>query len=93
MRKSYPGALSNLLPFSRSWKEFAKSPICVTKPRIVDLFDVFYTVVYMLKTDCQWRVLLGDYPKREMVCAYFSKWKKPDVGGMSALECALKNQI
>ncbi|ABI59767.1 transposase-like protein [Nitrosomonas eutropha C91] len=45
----------------------------VTKPRIIDLFAVFCTVVYILKTDCQWRALPGDHPKWETIYTYFSK--------------------
>lgn len=88
MRKTYPSDLSR--------EQFAViQPILegvrkVTKPRTVDLFDVFCGVVYVLKTGCQWRALPSDYPKWETVYAYFSKWRKPAADGMSALEHALK---
>ena len=28
-----------------------------TKPRVVDLYDVLYAILYVLKSGCQWRML------------------------------------
>ena len=33
-----------------------------TKPRTVDLYDVFCGVLYLLKSGCQWRMLPVDFP-------------------------------
>jgi transposase len=61
-----------------------------TKPRRVDLYEVFCAVLYLLHTGCQWRFLPRDFPKWETVHAYFSKWSQPDQHGVSVLEQALK---
>ena len=33
-----------------------------TKPRTVDMYDVFCGVLYLLKSGCQWRMLPVDFP-------------------------------
>ena len=48
-----------------------------TRPRTVDLFDVFNGVLYILKTGCQWRMLPKEYPKWRTVHEYFSIWREP----------------
>ena len=45
-----------------------------TKPRTLDVYDVFCAVVYVLKSCCQWRMLPSDYPKWGTVYSYFRQW-------------------
>ena len=47
-----------------------------TKPRTVDLWEVFNGVLYVLKEGCRWRSLPKEYPKWRTVYDYFSKWKE-----------------
>lgn len=61
-----------------------------TKPRTVDLYEVFCAVLYLLRTGCQWRALPSDFPKWRTVHAYFAQWSEPDETGVSLLERALK---
>jgi transposase len=61
-----------------------------TKPRTVDLYEVWCAVLYLLKSGCQWRMLPGEFPKWRTVHSYFAKWNEPDENGVSALERALK---
>ncbi|WP_107852336.1 IS5 family transposase [Oceanimonas marisflavi] len=61
-----------------------------TKPRTVDLYEVWCAVLYLLRTGCQWRALPNDFPQWQTVYSYFSKWRAPDDQGMSLLERALK---
>ena len=61
-----------------------------TKPRTVDLYEVFCAVLYLLKSDCQWRMLPRDFPKWRTVHSYFAKWSEPGPDGISVLERALK---
>jgi len=60
-----------------------------TKPRTVDLYEVWCAVLYVLRTGCQWRALPRDFPKWITVYSYFAKWNAPRDGG-SLLEQALK---
>jgi len=44
-----------------------------TKPRTVDLYEVFCGVLYLLKSGCQWRMLLGEFPKWRTVHSYLGQ--------------------
>lgn len=61
-----------------------------TKPRTVDLYEVFCAVLYLLCTGCQWRALPSDFPKWRTVHSYFAKWSEPNEDGVSVLEQTLK---
>ena len=61
-----------------------------TKPRKVDLYEVWCAVLYLLRTGCQWRALPNDFPKWQTVYSYFAKWNTPNEQGVSLLERALK---
>ncbi len=61
-----------------------------TKPRTVDLYEVFCGVLYLLKSGCQWRMLPGEFPKWRTVHSYFARWSELDQDGISVLERALK---
>ena len=62
-----------------------------TKPRTVDLYEVFNAVLYLLKSGCQWRMLPEGFPNWVTVYAYFAKWNAPNMDGMSVLERALEH--
>ena len=70
MRKSYPSDISkeqfeHILPILESARK-------KTKPRTVDLYDVFCGLLYILRTGCQWRQLPHDFPKwRTLFKAFF----------------------
>ena len=61
-----------------------------SKPRTVDLHEVFNALLYLLKSGCQWRMLPEGFPNWVTVYAYFAKWSAPDQDGVSALERVLK---
>ena len=87
-RKSYPSDISReqferICPLLEAVRKR-------TKPRTVDLHEVFNAVLYLLKSGCQWRMLPEGFPKWVTVYAYFAKWSKPGPDGVSALERALK---
>jgi len=48
-----------------------------TKPRTVDLQEVFNAVLYLLKSSCQWRMLPEGFPNWVTVYSYFAKWSAP----------------
>ena len=65
-----------------------------TKPRTVDLYDVFCGVLYLLKSGCQWRMLPADFPDWRTCYKYFRQWsERPDPAKYSILEQVLKNRL
>jgi transposase len=62
-----------------------------TRPRRVDLYDVFCAILYLLKNACVWRALPSDFPSVSTVRYYFDLWGKAGVGEeLNLLEQALK---
>ncbi len=61
-----------------------------TKPRKLDLYDIFNALLYVVKTGCQWRALPKDYPKYVTVHRYFRIWSEEGTEGKSILEQVLK---
>ena len=49
-----------------------------TKPRTVDLYDVFCGVLYLLKSGCQWRMLPADFPDWRTCSSIFRERPGPD---------------
>lgn len=89
MRQTYPSDISReqfepILPILESARK-------TTKPRTIDLYDVFCAVLYLLKSGCQWRMIPNDFPKWRTVHSYFQQWSEPrNDGDPSLLEQALK---
>ena len=90
MRAVYPSDISR--------EQFAKIlPILEqsrsrTRPRTVDLYEVFCGILYLLKSGCQWRMLPRDFPKWRTCHMYWQQWSEPreDYDDLSLLEVALK---
>jgi len=61
-----------------------------TKPRTIDLYDVFCGILYVLKSGCQWRMLPADFPTWQTCYAYWRKWNEKIDENPSLLEEALK---
>lgn len=90
MRKSYPSDITReqfekILPLLESARK-------KTRPRTLDLYEVFCAILYLLKTGCQWRMLPAEtFPSWNSVYAYFAIWTaKNDGTQTSILEDALK---
>ena len=65
-----------------------------TKPRTVNLYDVFCGVLYLLKSGCQWRMLPVDFPDWRTCYQYFRQWsERPGPGQDSILERVLKKSV
>lgn len=88
MRKKYPSDISRE-QFDQI-KALLEGVRKRTKPRKVELYEVFCAVLYLLKSGCQWRMLPSEFPKWRTVHSYYAKWSEPDQDGVSVLERALK---
>jgi transposase len=88
MRKTYPSDVSRE-QFEKI-RPILESARRKTKPRKLDIYDVFCAVLYLLKSGCQWSMLPSDLPKRSSVHAYFTIWKERRADESSILEEVLK---
>ena len=92
MRISYPSDISQeqfetILPLLESARK-------KTKPRTVELYEIFCGILYILKGGCQWRMLPKDFPPWQTVYSYFKIWKqKPDNTSDSLLETILTQLV
>ena len=65
-----------------------------TRPRKVDLYEIFCAVLYLLKSGCQWRMLPEGFPKWRTVYYYFEQWSEIGDGmKTSLLDRALKKLV
>lgn len=61
-----------------------------TKPRKVDLYEVFCAILYVLKSGCQWNMLPSDFPNKSTVFYYFQTWTRKRESGVTLLDEVLK---
>ena len=86
--KSYPSNISREeFELIRGELEGAKKK---TKPRKVDLYEVFCAILYVLKSGCQWDMLPSDFPKKSTVFYYFQNWTKSQGNERTLLDEVLK---
>ncbi len=88
MRKTYASDISR--EQFEQVKDLLETARKKTRPRTVDLYDVFCAILYLLKSGCQWRMLPSDFPKWRTVHPYFALWGTPPEDGVSLLGQALK---
>lgn len=86
--RAYPSSISREeFDVIREELEGAKKK---TKPRKVELYEVFCAVLYVLKSGCQWDMLPTDFPKKSTVFYYFQIWTRKREDGSTLLEGLLK---
>jgi transposase len=61
-----------------------------TKPRKVDLYDVFCAILYIVKGGIQRRMLPSDYPNWKLVYYYYTVWSSKQEDGSTLLTEILK---
>ncbi len=90
MRKPYPSDITRE-QFAQINKdlESAKKATC---PRKIDIYEVFCTILYLLKNRCTWRALPHDFPDYRHVY-YYGVWTKKNGKGESVLDYVLAKLI
>jgi hypothetical protein len=88
MRQPYPSDVSRE-QFAKIYETLSAARK-QTKPRRLDLYEVFCGVLYVLKGGIQWRMLPQEYPKWRSVYAYWQIWSEAPDGSPSTLEMVLK---
>jgi len=85
-RTSYPSDITReQFGLIRPLLESAKKK---TRPRQIDLYDIFCALLYLLTEGCRWRSLPHDYPKWQVVYRYFRLWSQAPEGKRSLLDKA-----
>ena len=83
-------------PSDITQKQFKKSSQFLNhqeSKHIVELYEVFCGILYVLKSGCQWRMLPKDFPKWS-TCYYFTVWnEKKDEKSHSPLDEVLKKMV
>jgi hypothetical protein len=64
-----------------------------TRPREVDLYEIFCAILYLLKNGCTWRNLPHDFPSWKLVNYYYGIWTKKDENGESLLDYILAKLV
>ena len=84
MREAYPSDITReqFALISRDLEGVKKK----TRPRKVDLYDVFCAILYLLKNACTWRGIPHDFPSWRIVRYYYEVWTKKEEQGQSVLD-------
>ena len=88
MRKAYPSDLTDA-----QW-EIIRPLIPVHKvgrPRLVDMREVFNTILYLVRSGCQWDMLPHDLLPKSTVYDYFAAWR--DDGAWQRMMDALRARV
>jgi transposase len=91
MRKKYPSDITRE-QFEKI-RPILESARKKTKPRKLDLYEIFCALLYLLKSGCQWRMLPSEYPKWNVVYFYFQIWNKKEENEDSILEIVLRELV
>jgi transposase len=88
--------MSNFYPSDITFEQFniikpiLESARKKTRPRQIDLFNIFCGILYILKSGCQWRMLPKEFPKWRTCHYYFSIWSEKKTNNN---ECILEKVL
>jgi len=91
MRASYPSDITR--EQYEEIRETLESAKKTTRPRKVDLYDVFCAVLYRLREGCRWRSLPHDFPAWKLCYYYYNIWRTRTEDGESVLDLVLRELV
>ncbi|WP_425382123.1 IS5 family transposase [Spiroplasma endosymbiont of Melieria omissa] len=91
MHKNYPSHVTK--EQFENIKSILENSKKKTKPRSLDLYEVFCAILYVLKSGCQWRMLPKNFPKWQTVYYYFQIWSKNNGKEASVWQLILKKIV
>jgi len=91
MRKPYPSDISReQFEAIRHTLESAKKS---TRPREIDIYDIFCAILYRKREGCRWRFLPHDFPNWEICYYHYNEWRKADEGEESVLDLVMRELV
>jgi transposase len=91
MRKAYPSdIIREQIEIIRYTLESAKK---ATRPRAIDIYEIFCAVLYRIREGCRWRSLPHDFPKWEICCYHYNEWRKSFNNEEGVLDRALRELV
>ncbi len=91
MRQTYPSDITR--EQFETIRFILESARKITRPRKVDLYEIFCAILYIVKEGCTWRGLPHDFPKWDRVYAYFQIWSEENESGKSYFEQAMHELV
>jgi len=61
-----------------------------TKPREIELYDIFCAILYIIKGGIQWDMIPTNFPKKSIVRHYYDIWTKKRADETTILSEVLK---
>ena len=91
MRAAYPSDISReQFELIRHTLENAKK---TTRPREIDIYDIFCAILYRKREGCRWRSLPHDFPKWEICYYHYNEWRQTTIDGKSVLDHVLRELV
>jgi len=91
MRTAYPSDISReQFELIRYTLESAKKS---TRPRKIDIYDIFCGILYRLREGCRWRSLPHDFPKWQICYYHYNEWRKAYEGKESTIDSAMRELV
>jgi transposase len=65
----------------------------VTRPREIDIYEIYCAVLYRLREGCRWRSMPHDFPKWEICYYHYNEWRKSIDDSESVLDRVMRELV